>query len=262
MNSHLLEIMFSRHVPGALREEGDARFDDQVQLNISHILIDEFWSEFSTNFVRDGAHRLFFEDFIESGRGHASNSSEALLKRFLACEMELRVESRMTIQQSRKLAGAYFEIGSGFYGRQWWAHARFCFSRSAGLMAELRDFRRADDCWYWEMLSETKLCGTYLRIVRFPSWLLAGFGYRPYRLLYSAFASIFFFAAVFWVLRPGTLFFENLMFSGMNYLAAVGFGDVASWALLARAVVLLQGIVSLVLNATLFALLVRRWFRA
>lgn len=96
-------------------------------------------------------------------------------------------------------------------------------------------------------------------------WLLyafAGFGYRPYRLLFSCLIFVAVFSAVYAALEPRWTPLQCVAISGMSHIAAVGYGDVREAAQSTQFVVIAQGFVSIVLNSTLFALLVRRWFRS
>ena len=119
-----------------------------------------------------------------------------------------------------------------------------------------------DECLYYESAAELRrklgldrLWGTIL-------YLAAGFGYRPYRLLGGGVFTVVVFAFVFGRVEPTWPPFESLLFSGMNYLAMIGYEDIEETSALTRMLILMQAFISLVLNSTLVALLARKWFRS
>src|SRR5690606_19066046 len=181
---------------------------------------------------------------------------------FLAAEVELRIQPGMTMDQQEKLARVFRGIGKDFATKVWPAHARACLTRAAHLFAQVRMFREEDATWYQEGRAALVEARGMRRFGLWASYVFAGFGYRPYRLLYWCLGSIFAFVPLYAWLEPGWSWRTSMVVSGMNYLAMLGLGDIGASAFRTQLLAIVQGSVSLVLNATLFALLVRRWFRS
>ncbi len=258
-----LDALFARHVPSVLRDAQSATFEDDVFLNLAHRVIDEFWMDRRAEFVRHSTHKLDLDRVIDVQRVAVDEGwdTDFLLRAFLAAEIELRIEPRMTIEQRRKLGVLFRDIGNGFLADRWFAHARFCFSRAAQLFGDLRSRKLEDECWYRESLATMLQSRGWIRAKLVPLYLVAGFGYRPYRMLYVGAFTVVVAALVLQLLQPTWSPFQCFAISSMNYLAALGYGDVKDASQATQVVVIAQGFLSLVLNATLFALLVRRWFR-
>lgn len=263
MGNPSLDRLFEQHVPNAVRESEKSDFVDGIYLNIGHRVIDEFWMENKSNFVRHSAHRLDLEKYFDTKCLSllAEETLPIVLKAFMAAEIELRIEPRMTIEQRKKLGTIYRQIGEGFTSHKWHSHARFCFSRGAQLFGDLRLYKLEDECWYYEAKAAMSQSGGWGRVKSWPLYLFAGFGYRPYRLLYLCLITVVIFALAYDALEPSWSLFQCVFVSSMNYLTALGYGDIKEARQATQSVVILQGFLSLVLNSTLFALLVRRWFR-
>ncbi|MBZ0224044.1 MAG: potassium channel family protein [Dokdonella sp.] len=264
MANQSFDRLFDQHVPSAIRESEKSDFNDGIFLNLGHRVIDEFWMENKSNFVRHSTHKLDLERIFDSKNLNvlATETLPMLLKAFMAAEVELRIEPRMTIEQRKKLGTIFRQIGEGFISRNWHGHARFCFSRGAQLFGDLRLYRFEDDCWYHEAKAAMSQVDGWGRAKAWPLYLFAGFGYRPYRLLYFCLLTVAMFVFVYATLEPAWSFFQCVSVSSMNYLTALGYGDIKETTSLTQLVVILQGFLSLILNSTLFALLVRRWFRS
>lgn len=259
-----LDRLFEQHVPSAIRESEKGDFVDGIFLNLGHRVIDEFWMENKSSFVRHSSHKLDLETVfdIRSQNWLPAEILPTLLKAFMAAEVELRIEPRMTIEQRKKLGTIFCQIGERFRSRNWQGHARFCFSRGAQLFGDLRLYRLEDDCWYNEAKAAMSQLDGISRLKAWSLYLFAGFGYRPYRLLYFCLLTVVIFALAYAALEPTWPLFQCVAVSSMNYLTALGYGDIKEATRVTQSVVVLQGFLSLVLNSTLFALLVRRWFRS
>lgn len=259
-----LNKLFEQHVPSAIRESQNSDFADGVFLNIGHRVIDEFWMDNKSNFVRHSTHKLDLDEIFDNKTLNSLSTEKLpmLLKAFMASEIELRVEPRMTIEQRKKLGTIFRQIGEGFISHHWYSHARFCFSRGAHLFGDLRLSRFEDDCWYSEAKAAMSQSDGWGRVKAWPLFVFAGFGYRPYRLLYFCLLTVVIFALTYSTLEPAWPLLQCISVSSMNYLTALGYGDIREGTYLTQGVVILQGFISLVLNTTLFALLVRRWFRS
>jgi len=259
-----LEKLFAAHIPTVLRERFGKGFDDGSILSLAHRAIDEYWHRCGSTYVRSGSHRLELQrdldGYLESGATEESFGN--VHKAFLTAEVELRIQPGMTLDQQEKLARVFRRIGTEFASRECYAHARACFTRAAHLFAQVRMFREEDATWYEEGRAELSEASGVRRIGLCSSFLFAGFGYRPYRLLYWCLGSILAFVPLYAWFEPNWSWRTSLVVSGMNYLAMLGLGDIGTAAYRTQLLAIAQGSVSLVLNATLFALLVRRWFRS
>jgi hypothetical protein len=258
-----LDRLFEKHIPSALREADHSDFVDEVFLNLAHRIIDEFWTENKSNFFRHSTHKLELERTFEtnSKTGRSDKDLSRLLKALLAAEVEIRIEPQMTIEQRKKLGAMFQQIAIGFLLCKWHGHAKFCFSRGAQLFGDLRLYKLEDECWYHEKHAAMTQATGWARWKALPLYLFAGFGYRPYRLLYFSVSTVAFFSLIYALLQPSWSLFQCITISSMNYLMALGYGDIRDTAPLTQTIVILQGFLSLVLNSTLFALLVRKWFR-
>lgn len=262
MRQSLLETLYRQHIPGAIRESKNSDFSEAGFLNLAYRLIDEFWQEYETQFVRHSTHTLYLEEDSDTVAATDTGSVDALLKTFIAAEIELRIEPGMTIEQKKKISILLLSLGKGFLSCKWTEHAKACFSNAAQLFNELRLYGLADDCRYYESKAIMHQKTGFEQARLWLSYCFAGFGFRPYRLLYCCVLSVALFVLVYMFTEPSWSFFESLTVSSMNYLTTLGFGDLKEVSPLTRAVAIAQGFISLVLNATLFALLVRKWFRS
>lgn len=138
-----LDTLFKKHVPSVIRESSKADFDDEVFLNLGHRVIDEYWMESRTSFCRHSTHRLDLERTADAHQVSEPTqcSTTQLLNLFMASEIEGRIEPGMTIEQRRKLAKIYRDLGLGFRKHEWMGHARYCFSQAAQYFGDLRLFR-------------------------------------------------------------------------------------------------------------------------
>jgi hypothetical protein len=145
---------------------------------------------------------------------------------------------------------------------RWPTFASQRFQRAGDLYVGLRLYATADECRYQDERVRVRSRPVREQWRSLPLYWAAGFGYRPYRLLYVAAVSVVLCAVAYGAFDPAARSVRQpLVFSAMNYLAAVGYGDVGAAPLAVQVLTVVQGVFSLVLNSTLFALLVRRWFR-
>ena len=264
----LCEDLYGRYIPNAIDmcERDGKAFDDSTMLDSFRPTFGKFWKERQSEFVRHQAFELVLEKSIDYGKSVdlcGRQTIEELLKVFVAAEIEVRIPSEMTREQKLRMARLLRSIGRKFLSvKQWPSHAAHCLSRAAELFDQLKSPREMDECLYYESAAELRrkfgldrLWGTIL-------YLAAGFGYRPYRLLGGGVFTVVVFAIVFCHAEPTWPPFESLLFSGMNYLAMIGYEDIEETSALTKMLMLTQAFISLVLNSTLVALLARKWFRS
>ena len=263
----LYDILYGRYIPNALemcKRDGKA-FDDLMMLDSFRVTFDKFWRDYQSKFIRHRAFGLLLEnsvDFNQSVDLGERQKTEDLLKMFSAAEIELRITSEMTQEQKLRLATILHSAGCKFLSKkQWPSHAGHCLSRAADLFDQLKNHREMDDCLYYESTANLRRKGGLDWFWGIILYLAAGFGYRPYRLLGAGVSTVMVFAFLFWHIEPTWIFWDCLLFSGMNYLAMIGYGDIEKASALTKILIWIQGFISLVLNSTFVALLARKWFR-
>lgn len=264
MTALTISDLFAKHIPSVLREWKHSDFSDSQYLNVGLRLIDEFWDQSQCNFVRHSAYRLNLEDVITfDASGHiAFADPEHLLQALLSSEIELRIRPEMTLEQSSKLAGIYECLAVKFAQLTWFEHSRFCFKRAAQLFGSLMQYAREDECWYGWSCSSLKMAKGLSRLKLLASYLISGFGYRPFRLFGLSACLMIGFAIVEKFLAVDITSEQALLLSAMSGLTAVGFGDVKDFRPTLSLIMVVHGFISLIVNSAFFALLVRKWFRA
>lgn len=254
--------LFDRVVPSIVREHAMPDFDEANSLDLALRRTEEFCADPDVSTLRRSTFRLALDDAVALYRADQAPGPDGTLRAFFAAVVELRLHPEMTSEQRRRLAELFVEAGRSFDAMRWPSYASRSFREAGDLYALLRLFGPADECRYQDERTRMRAAPLRARWRTLPLYWSAGFGYRPYRLLYVAGASVLLWALAYRGLDPAGRAVERpLVFSAMNYLAAVGYGDVRAASLNVQELVVAQGVFSLVLNSTLFALLVRRWFR-
>lgn len=113
-------MLYRQHIPGAIRESKNPDFSEAGFLNLAYRLIDEFWREHGAQFIRHSTHTLYLEEGSDTAVDTIDTGSvEALLKTFIAAEIELRIEPGMTIEQKKKISILLLSLGKGFLSCKW-----------------------------------------------------------------------------------------------------------------------------------------------
>jgi hypothetical protein len=246
-----------------MNDHTDAGFDEANSLDVALREADAILAEPGVSRQPHHTFRLALDSCIPEYADRPGVSSELTLKAFLAANVEMRLTPTLSQEQRRRLAVLFHEVARGFERRRWPAYAGQAYRQAGELYTSLHQHGAVYECSYREERLRLYTTPPRQRWRVFPLYWGAGFGYRPYRLLYVSVVSTLLFA-VGYRLIDATAFpaYKALSYSAMNYLAAVGFGDMQSANAAAQLLTIVQGVFSLVLNSTLFALLVRRWFRS
>ena len=264
----LYEELYGKYIPNAIdmcQRDGGA-FDDSTMLDAFRPTFARYWQERRTEFVRHQAFELLLERTVEFAKVidlKETQAIEDLLRAFLAAEIELRIPSEMTREQRLRLTTLLYSVGRKFFAtKQWHAHAAHCLSLAAQLFGDLKMHHEVDVCLYYEHASELRRKRGIERLWGTLLYFIAGFGYRPYRMLGAGVVLVLSFAAIFRGTEPDWSGLDCLLFSGMNYFTMIGRGDVEAASALTRVLVLAEVFVALVMNSTFVALLARKWFRS
>lgn len=260
--------LYQSYIPNALKSlEADGKgFDDSKILDQFHKPFDRFWKKYSLQFVRHSTFELYLEKVksVDFGRptDDQPQTAESLLRTFIACEIETRISSRMTDTQKVTLGRLLYSTGRKLLSLDRWpSHASHCFWKASEIFGQLNDYTALDNCLYHRSMAEIRRKTCFHKIFGIFAYLLAGFGYRPYRLLATCLAVIVLFTLVYQVILPQWTLFDCFRFSFVNYLAMLSYEDIDGISRTGQALILFQGFLSLVLNSTFIALLGRKWFR-
>ena len=264
----LYHELYQSYIPNALKllEDDGKKFDDSRILDQFHKPFDRFWKKYGLQFVRHSTFELYLEkvksvDLRRPASGQPQ-PVESLLRTFIACEIELRISSHMTDTQKVSLGRLLYSTGCKLLSLdQWPSHASHCLWRASEIFGQLNDYSALDNCLYHRSRAEIRRKSRLHRIFGIFAYLLAGFGYRPYRLLGACIVVVILFSLIYRVTVPQWTLFDCFLFSSINYLAMLGYENIGGIPRLGQALVLFQGFLSLVLNSTFIALLGRKWFR-
>lgn len=258
--------IYKQNAVGLKKLVGLPDFDEDFFLDKSIVSIEGIWAEAGSGVSRNSISGLEMgdlgqpSDFEEDHKLGGEAFLESILRIFFACEVERRILPELKKAQERKLADRFYRLGESFRTLGLYRFSSHCYQAAADSFSEIGEYLKSDSSLY--ELGRNKLFTdrglAYLKDAFF--FFSAGFGYRPYRLLMSSFMAVMGFALYYYYyLRLS--FFGAVLFSAMNYLAAVGYIDIGAYPDNIKSVIIAQAFMSMVLNATLFALLVRKWFR-
>lgn len=179
---------------------------------------------------------------------------------FYAC-LEMAAPDSRTFQQSNKLGQAFLELARDLRSVGLREHATAAATRAEDLFRALAQSREADEATYLRRLMDLQTGHWSLEALGGRlAWALAGFGFRPYRLLAWAGGLILVIAGALGVVGGDGLV-SAMRVSCVAYLGGVGLEDLESLNGISQVLVVGESLVALVLNTVLLALLARRWFR-
>lgn len=255
----LEQELYQRHLPAILRHRNDKNFEDNDYLDLGNRLIDEFWEKNRSKFVRNESARPSVTHL--PGGVPDEWKIDDVLKSFLAAEIEIRISPPMTGIQKEVVAGIFSELALYFFRLRFYGHAKHCFRRAAAIFGDLRQFGEEDRCWYHYEKCSTKMLNGIEKLWNQTIDIISGFGYKPYRLILVEIIIWIFVALLFYQIDDSVGIKKAVLLSISGQLGFVGFGDIQKFPDVVEGISILQSFISLVLNATLFALLVRKWFR-
>ena len=260
VSEELLEReLFRRHIPTILRERQERDFDENVLFELGNRIVGEFWEKHNKEFVRNESTRLSIARLPPEIRGKWD--LEVVLKSVLAAEIETRILPPMTGIQKEELAEIYVQLGDALSSFRFFQHAKQCFRRAAGIYGELRRFSYEDLCWYRHEKCSAKMSNGWEKAWSYFLDVVSGFGYKPYRLIFLALFLWGLMALVYFAVDTELNAKTAALLSISGQLGFVGYSDIRTFPGTIEVVSIVQSCLSLVLNTTLFALLVRKWFR-
>ncbi|MFL6145293.1 MAG: hypothetical protein ACJ72N_25965 [Labedaea sp.] len=240
-----LELLETAEEEGALRAK-EAELLDQFERYAADIL-DRYQPPGTRN-----RESLVFAHLYEA------KDERALITRLLAAEVESRGPLRLTQAQNGRLARIFEGIGEECRAEGLPLHAALAFERAAGIYLLLSDNAARDRCLYARIRATQQARRFTVRkgLVGL-SWILCGYGYKPYWLLawVGAQLAVFTFAVALTV--PGSIW-HGVYISLTNYLDPQGSEGLSGPA---QVVLVAESYVSAVSLSVFFALLVHRWFR-
>jgi hypothetical protein len=158
------------------------------------------------------------------------------------------------------LADVFFELGKALETEHLLRHAERAYDRAASNYLISGDESLRD-----ESLMRQKRCqhlvspSGWRRALQSISWLAAGYGYRPYRLLIWVVAQLAVFVVVLAIIARGTDLTPYAVL--VNYLNPLGPQDVDEVHTVGKVLLITESYIGAVSLNVFFALLVRRWFR-
>ena len=180
----------------------------------------------------------------------------------LAASVELACRSPVSDVQLGELSQVIRRAGDRYYRGKYFVHAAACYSQSQRGFRRIAAFDDQREAEYRLRLSAWRASKTPIALLGgFWSNLLFGFGFRPYRVLWAMLAVILLFGCAYCVLASTHQAGAALLMSAYGYFGMLGKADLIGETAAVRLLVVLQGFLSVVLNATLVALLAKRWFR-
>ena len=182
-----------------------------------------------------------------------------LLIAMMAAEVETRGPLRLTNVQNARLAKIFERIGDACGKENLPLHAALAFERAASIYLLLSSNSARDRCLHAEIRYRQRATKRGFRKTMLTlSWILTGYGYKPYRLLFWVAVQLVLFTALVALNTRGDSLWHNILLSFTNYLDPQGADNVTEFG---KAVLVTESYVSAVSLSVFFALLVHRWFR-
>jgi hypothetical protein len=204
---------------------------------------------------------LVFESmYEEAGKPPVGERRRSILIALLAAEVEVHGPFRLTRAQNEGLADIFFELGKALETEKLFKHAELAYDRAASNYLLSGDAGLRD-----ESLMRQKRCQHLVsprglrRGLQSISWLAAGYGYRPYRLLICVVAQLVLFVGVLAIIARGTNVTPYAVL--VNYLNPLGPQDADGVHTFGKVLLVAESYAGAVSLNVFFALLVRRWFR-
>jgi hypothetical protein len=180
------------------------------------------------------------------------------LAALMAAEVELRGPLRLTLAQNGRLAAILEGIGAACGREGLLLHAALAYERAAGIYLLLSDNAGRDRCLYQRARFRQKSTGPGVaKALLWLSWILCGYGYKPYRLLFWVAIQLVVFSLGVALTVPGSVW-HGIYLSVTNYLDPQGSDELSATA---QMLLVTESYVSAVSLSVFFALLVHRWFR-
>lgn len=204
---------------------------------------------------------LVFESmYDEAKKPPLGERRRSMLIALLAAEVEAHGPFRLTRAQNEGLADVFLALGKELEAEGLLRHAELAYDRAASNYLLCGDAGLRD-----ESLMRQKRCQHLVlpsglrRVLQSISWLAAGYGYQPYRLLICVVVQLVVFVGVLAIIARGTDVTPYAVL--VNYLNPLGPQDASSLHTAGKVLLVVESYVGAVSLNVFFALLVRRWFR-
>jgi hypothetical protein len=198
-------------------------------------------------------------DNQEPDEASPEDRHRVLLIALMAAEVESRGPLRLTHAQNSRLARIFERIGAACGEERLPLHAALAFERAAAIYLVLSENSARDRCLHAKARYTQKATKRgFKKAMLAISWILCGYGYKPYLLLLWVMIELVVFTTlVAFTVHDATLW-DRILLSFTNYLDPQGAEKATE---LGKALLVIESYVSAVSLSVFFALLVHRWFR-
>lgn len=174
-------------------------------------------------------------------------------------ELESRNKDSLSSAQLEIIAHRIKKAGDKFKHLKLYHHAEYSYKLAKQFYFLIDDFFNVDNCDFNQRFCSMKRSRQSIsKLFKFFTFLFAGFGYKPYRLLLLALIIILMYGFLF-SLFPGIN--TPFLISSANYLSLGSLCDSSNYIAQIKLISISEAAIALVINSTFLALLVRIWFR-
>ncbi|MFI5779751.1 hypothetical protein [Nocardia sp. NPDC051570] len=245
------------------RHEGPEReLLDRLNTHVEAVL-----AEYNPPGVRRAVEGLVFEHLYAAARDPARDEEgwrvpSALLAALVAAEVEFRGPLRLSAIQTTVLAEVYERLGAQLSTLGLLAHAVLTFRRATALYRINEDVDAEDRCGLELARARTRATPqAWRRWAGRGSYVLCGYGYRPFWLLGWVAAQLVVFTVLGLLLAGNASVTETIYMCATSFLNPLGPGDTQNLHAAARPLYAIESWAGTVSMSVFFALLVRKWFR-
>jgi hypothetical protein len=203
---------------------------------------------------------VFESKYEDAEKPPIGERRRSVLIALLAAEVEAHGPFRLTRAQNERLADVFFELGKALETEHLLRHAELAYDRAASNYLICGDESHRDESLMRQTRCQHLVSPPgWRRALQSISWLGAGYGYRPYRLLVWVIAQLVVFVGVLAIIARGTDVTPYAVL--VNYLNPLGPQDADSLHTVGKVLLITESYLGAVSLNVFFALLVRRWFR-
>jgi hypothetical protein len=201
---------------------------------------------------------LAFARLYERMPASEDERPHVVLGALMAAEVESLGPLRLTQAQNIRLAAILERIGRDCAADGLPLHASRAFDRAAGIYLLLSDNHARDRCLFARTRYRHKASGRGLpKAFLFLSWILCGYGYKPYRLLLWVAVQVVAFTLAIALITPSAIG-DGVYLSLINYLDPQTPDRLPTTI---KALLVAENYLGIISLSVFFALLVHRWFR-
>jgi hypothetical protein len=189
---------------------------------------------------------------------HRPSDRHPVLTALFAAEIENHSRRDLTTNQVSELANAFERIGNALLRIELPQHAAFAFERARRAYLKVNDLDARSRCLYGlaqaERRTSQKLTWKWLRCTVL--WALAGYGFRPWRLLSWIIVQFLVLATIHTIVA-------NRPFVTSCYAIVVNYIDLSVDDRLTSGgvILIIDGYTGVLTTSVFFALLIKHWFR-